>query len=362
MKKLVSLFLMMMALVALSVTGCASTVEPKSEENFGISRQSLVGYSESGSFIGNGSSQSVTLGWEPAAVWIGSGKLQGGNSSTKGFSLKLSGMPGSATYYLRTSGNSYEASGGVTLTSTGFSVGSQAIHNQNGQTIYWWAIRNDGTFVDVGSYVGDQPMANATPQTVTLPSARDGLTAHTLVVRANTADPLFAIHEASMPAGAAGAIPHATRWGSFPSLASFQYATNTFTVANDLDKLAIAQGGSYYHDIGLNVSGDTYYYVVVYSTDGTQPIYTPYTTFQSGSVKTVNVGYPAAQLAIEGSHRLIISFDPMPADGNFACGGNNGVYQTQASLGSGTQPTRTATGFTTGTIGGSFEYYASAWR
>ncbi len=105
---------------------------------------------ETGSYTGNGGTSTVTIGWQPALVVIHS---TAGTAANRALSIKSDSMPGDdfmecGTVAIATTTN------GITLTSTGFQVGSDAAINTSTQTYYWMAIRT-GPWIDTGSYVGN---------------------------------------------------------------------------------------------------------------------------------------------------------------------------------------------------------------
>lgn len=301
--------------------------------------------SESGSFTGNGSSQTVEIGWQPAFVMVGALKASGGNTSTRGFSLKLGNMPSSSTFYLRAAGVAYEASGGITITSTGFSVGSQAIHNASGVTIAWWAIRDVPGFVELGTYTGAQLIADETPQVIT--TAKSPARALIAMIRANTGAGQFAERCAARPAENCTVIGSVLRTRIVSPSGLFQFSGNSFTVANDGTNSA------------FNVSGETYYYLVVYSSEGgsddsdtfgSTRAYHGDSRNGSSINAVVTTGLPTKQCWSSNTARNSFSFDPMPLNGWFTSGGADGHYQLRSSV---TQlPERTADGYETGTFGG----------
>lgn len=304
--------------------------------------------SASGSFVGNGSSQNIVIGtgWEPAIVWVGVGKASGGNTSTRGFSLKLNGMPSSSTFYLRVSGIVYEASGGITINSDGFSVGSQAIHNANGQTIYWWAIRT-GPHVEVGTYTGNQSAASTVGQVIT--TARPPNKSLLVIVRALTTGVGggVAIRYGEMAANSAISISTSDGSNSYSGWANgFDFTATSFSVSND-------------NPLYFNLSSQLYYYVLIHNSDGASDgsglsfgsmrhYHHHVRTGIAGTNEVVDYGLPTEQLVYHtvGGPIYIMNWDPMPSGAAFYTrNANNEKYAT-----SGGYPIRTSTGYETGTI------------
>lgn len=114
---------------------------------------------ETGSYTGNGSSQTITIGWQPALVLIASHRT-GGPGGGRGFTMKVAAMSGDDVQGNSTEAE-YKTTNGVTLTSTGFSVGSDQEYNHSGETFSYIAFR-DSPALDYGTYTG-----NTGTQTIT---------------------------------------------------------------------------------------------------------------------------------------------------------------------------------------------------
>jgi hypothetical protein len=113
---------------------------------------SLNKYVDSGSYAGNGATQTITIGWQPAEVLIVSNRTTG-PTPQRAMCFKDSGMAG--VEFLRCNNTTATiAANGITLLSTGFSVGSEAVINNSGTTFYWIAFRQS-PWVDIVSYTGD---------------------------------------------------------------------------------------------------------------------------------------------------------------------------------------------------------------
>jgi hypothetical protein len=105
----------------------------------------------SGVYAGNGSSQTITIGWQPALIIISS-DATGGPQTDRATSYKMASMA-AAGYMSGNSSAEYKTSNGITITSTGFSVGSNDDINDSGDNFYWTAFRA-GPWIDTGSYTG----------------------------------------------------------------------------------------------------------------------------------------------------------------------------------------------------------------
>jgi hypothetical protein len=117
----------------------------------------LVNSMETGSYTGNGTSQSITIGWQPEFVLVFSSK-SGGNPNQRGGALKCSAMDNASSIRSR-QGTAY-TTGLVTLDSAGFSVGSDDSANRSGETYHWFAMRA-APEIDCGSYTGTDPTDQA---------------------------------------------------------------------------------------------------------------------------------------------------------------------------------------------------------
>jgi len=82
-----------------------------------------------GSYTGNGASQSITVGWQPKHIIIISDKGK--------VSIKNDFMPDDDFSHNGT----WETTGGITITSTGFDVGDINGINKKNDTFYWTAYR-----------------------------------------------------------------------------------------------------------------------------------------------------------------------------------------------------------------------------
>lgn len=88
----------------------------------------------SGSFTGNGTSQSITTpGWQPDFVFIKGG--------TNRAAIKTSTMTTDLTKQITLAAALFS---GITITATGFDVNGDARVNENAITFYWFAIRDNG--------------------------------------------------------------------------------------------------------------------------------------------------------------------------------------------------------------------------
>ncbi len=107
---------------------------------------------ETGSYVGNGGTQSIAVGWQAGLVIIASTRPTG-PAAGRGLAFKMPSMADDD--FMECSGSAqFTTVDGVTLTSTGFDVGSDDVINRNTTIFHWVAIRA-GPWIDTGSFVGD---------------------------------------------------------------------------------------------------------------------------------------------------------------------------------------------------------------
>lgn len=104
-----------------------------------------------GTYTGNGGTQSISIGWQPAAVFITSTANNPNNQ--RSWSLKIDSMPGDDYQANDTTAN-HVTTNGVTMVADGFDLGSGNKVNKNGVVYYWIAFRA-GAAIDTGTYTGD---------------------------------------------------------------------------------------------------------------------------------------------------------------------------------------------------------------
>jgi hypothetical protein len=118
---------------------------------------------ETGTYTGNGTTATVTIGWQSALIVIHS---TAGNAANRALTFKSTDMSGSTSIICSTDSLGL-TTGGVTITSTGFTVGNKSVVNTNGQVYHWFAVQ-DGAHINTGTYVGNQIAGNFTYQTIDL--------------------------------------------------------------------------------------------------------------------------------------------------------------------------------------------------
>lgn len=108
-----------------------------------------------GTYTGTAAALSVDLGWQPALVIISSRRTTG-TAAQRAIGFKTASMS-SAQYLMCNTAAALVVVGGITLTSTGFSVGTSAPINGVGFTYDYLAVRA-GEWVDTGSFAGTDPL------------------------------------------------------------------------------------------------------------------------------------------------------------------------------------------------------------
>lgn len=106
---------------------------------------------ETGSYTGNASSQSIAVGWQPDVVLIASSRSSG-PANGRCLAFKTADMSGD-DFIRNAAAASYHTVNGLSLTASGFSVGSEDSINNSGTIFHWMAIRG-GPAIDVGTYTG----------------------------------------------------------------------------------------------------------------------------------------------------------------------------------------------------------------
>lgn len=104
-----------------------------------------------GSYVGNGSTTVVSIGWRPAQVMIFSTRTTGPGTG-RALSVRSDTQPGSNTLFCDTG---VSIAVGITMTATGFSVNSDDRINRSGETFHWLAFRNFASALTQQSYIGD---------------------------------------------------------------------------------------------------------------------------------------------------------------------------------------------------------------
>lgn len=107
---------------------------------------------ETGTYTGNSSTQSISIGWKPAAIWIASSQTTNPNSQHS-WSIKTDTMPDD-DFQSNDSDSRYVTVDGITLTADGFDVGASPKINKDTKMYFFIAFRS-GPQVDTGTYTGD---------------------------------------------------------------------------------------------------------------------------------------------------------------------------------------------------------------
>lgn len=296
--------------------------------------------SESGSYSGNGTSQTITLPWNAALVFICSSNTS--TNANKGGGVKIDAMPSAAFYRLRqvNNGNAeylYVTANGITLGTADFSVGSDTRINASGVTYYWFAIKA-GPWIQTGSYAGAQLAAVNTAQSIAI--GRTCERSLIIVAQANTTISQIAFRLGQLANGAAWFLLSGGTAGFVST--GLSWTSTGFDVTNE----GVAD---------LNTLLETYYYAVLFESPGGSRTQASFgSTFlgqsraDSGSAVTDNVITTGQNTTFVMKHgagsRLYFSFDPMAARGALFCGTNDCVFATSTVV-----PQRDSTGYHSGT-------------
>jgi hypothetical protein len=259
---------------------------------------------ETGTYTGNGTSQTITIGWQPAFVQSVSTRTAGGPNQ-RGWATKFSGQAGSTATKIQSTCS--VATDIITVTSTGFTVGADDSVNRSGETYHWWAIR-ECPCLDTGSYTGTDP----TDLTLTLNRQPSWL------FLSNQVTDSIAI---KYDQDAGNTIWRYTSSGG--RVAGLTVDANGFTVTGaDLNAVEAYQYLSFYDLVGATRHFETGQYT------------------GSGAGQTITLGRQPRIILIEGtaSNKIGLKTDTM-ADG--AIGQIISTYSWEASVG----PTVLSTGF-----------------
>jgi hypothetical protein len=112
---------------------------------------SLTSIMATGTFVGNGASRSISIGWRPAAVWLVSGQI-GAPDEDRSWSIKTDTMPGDG-FQANDTESRHETADGITLGDDGFDVGSSVKINKLDVVYHYVAFR--AGHVSTGTYTGD---------------------------------------------------------------------------------------------------------------------------------------------------------------------------------------------------------------
>jgi hypothetical protein len=260
---------------------------------------------ETGTYTGNGTSQSITIGWQPAFVQAVSTRTAGGPNQ-RGWATKYSGQSGSTSNKVQST--CQVATDIITIDATGFTVGADDSVNRNGETYHWWAIR-ECPCLDSDSYTGADPtdtalVLNRQPTWIFL---SDQNTASVAIKYEQDADN--------------------TIW---------RYNTSGGRVAG----LTIGSTGFTATGAELNDNGAVFMYLSFYDLVGATRHFETGSYTGSGAGQTITLGRQPRIILIEGtgSNKIGLKTDTMPDGG---IGQVISTYTWGASVG----PTMLSTGF-----------------
>lgn len=263
---------------------------------------------ESGTYGGNSGTQSVVIGWQPAAVWIVNDKTTG-STANRAQCLKLDAMTG-PNYMSNNSNATFKTANGITITSDGFSVGSNDDINDTGSTYYWVAFRA-GPWLDTGTYSGSGSSQTVTlnRQPIYVTVAEDGTTDSTIW----------------KDSGMAGATA-LRKTGSVAEGSMLALSSTGFDASGVAD-----------------TSGSTYYYFAVYRVVGATQHFQAGSYTGNASTQAIDVGFQPTGLIITDSVAIAQKFPSMSDDD---LGVLTGTHSWETANGC----TLTSTGFSIGSL------------
>lgn len=223
---------------------------------------------ETGSYVGNGGTQTITIGtgWQPACVLIASTRSSG-TPSQRGIAFKTVDMPSNLFLYANPQDVDYDP--GLTILSNGFQVTNNEV-NHSGTTFYWTAFRA-GPAIDTGTYSG-QGVGSTTVALGRQPSA--------IFLGRSTGSPMLFGQKPSTLAGT-DAFGYSGSTGNTPQVT---ITSTGFTTEGDWD-----------------VDGETYWWCAVYDLVGSTR------HFQSG---TYNGTGTLQQVTLGAQPRMLTIYDP----------------------------------------------------
>lgn len=339
------MMLMIVATMIAVIGACASPPQPQALATGTVSQASTNTISATGSYVGNGSAQTIGLPWAPGLVMIASSST--GAVSTKGGGLYFESMPSGAIFNygsVRSATVKFVVSGGVQPGTSSFDVGSNAQINASGVTYYWAAVAS-GPWLMTGSYVGNGPTNNFNSQTINAGFDSTGSMLH--IVRGNTTTSEWAFRYGDIANGSMEDYNSTTGTDTF--VGAYLYTNSTgFQAFNQPNGTTVAQ---------LNANGETYYYAALLPTYGTdtEQISSHVTTTSTGTVSVPTTPAPHTTLIFpSGSSTLpmTIAFDSMPAGSglvlSFGRHASNDPAWTTNGGASGRGVTFSSSGFTLG--------------
>lgn len=256
---------------------------------------SLNNVIQTGSYTGNGTSQTITIGWQPAFIQACSTRTAGGPNQ-RGWATKLPNQATSTAVKIQST--CVVTTDIITITATGFTVGADDSVNRSGETYHWWAIR-DSSQVDSGTFVGTDP----TDLTITLNRQPTWMWASN-----QTTDSI--------------AFKTAQNAGSD----IWRYTTSGGVVAG----MTLAATGFTATGASLNINGETYHYLSFFDLVGSTRHFETGTYTGGDAGQSIVLGRQPHVLIIQGatSNRLGLKTDTMP---NGALGQIISTYSWQAA-------------------------------
>lgn len=271
---------------------------------------------DTGSYTGNGTSQSISIGWQPVEVILVSERTTGPTGG-RAMAFKDSSMPDDD--YLRCANTTaMETANGLTLTADGFSVGSDQLVNNSGTVFHWIAFRQS-SWAEVVTYTGDGVGAGQAVTTGRQP------------IRVRVAQ----------TTGTARLVQKLSQTGTVAQIYT--------TTAANLDPGITMQSTGFLAQQDANTTGESYSAAVMYPTSGSTQHMEEGSYVGDGGTQAITLGkQPKAVLIYNSSNpRIFLKTSTMAADAH-------GEIASAYSWSSPGEITITSTGFSvTGNANGS---------
>lgn len=205
---------------------------------------SLTSIIATGSFTGDGVSQSISIGWRPAAVWLISGQI-GAPDVDRSWSIKTDTMPGD-DFQANDTESRHETANGITLVADGFDVGSSVKINKLDVVYHYVAFRTG--HVSTGTYTGDgadgRKISTWKQPSLVMTMEATGADKATVWKWANVVDRLAAQFRAD------------------------NHVIEAVGIVSDGFELGVGTSPPSGFPIRVNVSGETYHWMALYEFDG----------------------------------------------------------------------------------------------
>ena len=209
---------------------------------------------ETGSYFGDSVSQSISIGWPLAALFIATSR-DANPISQNAWSIKTDTMSGDGFVANDTDAQFVATgNGGITFTADGFDTGDNIKINRSGIEYFWVAFRK-GPQIDTGSYTGD------------------GVNGRQIIEGEPRQPAMVMTMTESSVSGGFGALSTVWKWANVPGRLSAQFGTinhNIQAIGILPDGFDLAVGSSPPSGITIRVNqlDSEYHYIVFYESDG----------------------------------------------------------------------------------------------